>query len=276
MRLLILSDLHVERSPFDGPCGLSFDVAILAGDILAAGRNVASWVRSSSCLAARPVIHVAGNHEYYNTVIERETRAMKAQAARHAVHFLDCDEVVVDGVRFLGCTLWTDFGLHIAVPDTLEGPLRQVCDPHHAMQVAGQRLNEYRCIWREARASDGEVDVCHLRPADTQRLNQAHQNWLRARLREPFGGPTVVVTHHAPHRGSLAPQHGGDWISGGFVNEMAAEFFDQPVLWVHGHTHQGFDYRVGRCRVVCNPRGYVDANGEAENLRFDPGMVVQI
>ncbi|WP_436316973.1 hypothetical protein [Variovorax sp. LjRoot84] len=65
-------------------------------------------------------------------------------------------------------------------------------------------------------------------------------------------------THHPPHHGSLAQHYAEDWVSGAFVIELPEAFFDVPVLWVHGHTHQSFDYRVGSCRVLCNPRGYVD------------------
>ena len=44
-----------------------------------------------------------------------------------------------------------------------------------------------------------------------------------------------------------------------------------PALWVHGHTHTSFDYRIAGTRVVCNPKGY-----GTENTAFDPGLVVEI
>lgn len=276
MKILVLSDLHAERSPFVARSGAHFDVAILAGDILACGREVAPWVRRSSCFDAQPVIHVAGNHEYYNAVLECETREMRLQAEKFGIHFLDCDETVIDGVRFLGCTLWTDFELGIATQASSRAPMRLSSDPQRAMRVAAEGLNEYRIIWREAPQPDGVVNICRLQPMDTVVINLSHKDWLRRKLAEPFVGPTVVITHHAPHRGSLAPNHSADWISGGFVNEMKSEFFDVPVLWVHGHTHHSFDYRVGPCRVVCNPRGYVNAKGDAENPLFDANMIVEI
>ena len=61
-----------------------------------------------------------------------------------------------------------------------------------------------------------------------------------------------------------------------FVNELPETFFDVPVLWVHGHTHQSFDYRVRSCRIVCNPRGYVSWSGRTENQTFDPGLTLQL
>lgn len=42
-----------------------------------------------------------------------------------------------------------------------------------------------------------------------------------------------------------------------------------PDLWVHGHIHHAADYRVGRTRIVCNPRDHVD-----EASGFEPCMIV--
>ena len=86
----------------------------------------------------------------------------------------------------------------------------------------------------------------------------------------------MVVTHHAPHRGSLSARYADDWVSGAFVNELPDQFFGVPVLWVHGHTHQSFDYRVRACQVVCNPRGYMNWSGRIENQAFEPGLIVDV
>ena len=36
----------------------------------------------------------------------------------------------------------------------------------------------------------------------------------------------------------------------------------QPALWIHGHVHDNFDYRVGATRI--------------ENVAFDVGKVVEV
>ncbi|MCY1376215.1 hypothetical protein D9M69_636870 [compost metagenome] len=46
-------------------------------------------------------------------------------------------------------------------------------------------------------------------------------------------------------------------------------------LWVHGHTHDSFDYMLHGTRVACNPRGYAK-NGVNENPLFGSNSVVQI
>ena len=120
-----------------------------------------------------------------------------------------------------------------------------------------------------------------LRPLDTVQWHHAARQWLLARLAEPWAGRTVVVTHHAPHPGSLAGCFERSGLSPAFVNDLPAEVFRGVDLWVHGHTHDSFDYKVdrpggGTCRVVCNPRGYVRWDGALENRAFEPGRVVTV
>ncbi|MBT2321899.1 metallophosphoesterase [Variovorax paradoxus] len=276
MRLLILSDLHAEFETFEVQPDLDYDVAILAGDIVAPGRAVARWLRAPTRFGDKPVIHVAGNHEYYETVLSQELVNMRSEARDQGVHYLDCDQVVLAGVRFLGCTLWTDFRLRIDDHGFAGQAVRLLSDRYRSMAECSRHLADYVAIRVEDPHTTNSMGTRRLVPMDTLRLHRRHRSWLRARLEEPFGGPTVVVTHHAPHRGSLAPRFADDWASGGFVNEMRPEFFRVPRLWVHGHTHDSFDYEVEGCRIVCNPRGYLNWHGEFENKAFNPGLVVGV
>lgn len=145
-------------------------------------------------------------------------------------------------------------------------------------------MSDYRAIrvlqnrGAEAVASKKKPFKRALRPVDTMAaLHQTHRDWLSGKLNERFDGPTVVVTHHAPHRGSLSALYASDWVSGAFVSELPDQFFEVPVLWVHGHTHISFDYKVGNCRVLCNPRGYMIGRNKAtpENDQFDPALVIE-
>jgi predicted phosphodiesterase len=276
MKLLILSDLHAECEPFELPQGLDYDVAILAGDIVAPGRVAARWLRDPARFGDRPIVQIAGNHEHYESVMDQKLAEMRCQAEAHGIHFLDRDEVVIAGVRFLGCTLWTDFGLRIDDPGFAGQPVRHLSDRQRSMDACTRHLADYAAIRVDDPYTSNSRGTRRLVPMDTLLIHRRHRAWLRRKLAEPFDGRTVVVTHHAPHRQSLAPRFAEDWASGGFVSEMPAEFFDVPVLWVHGHTHDSFDYRVGGCRVVCNPRGYVNWHGEFENKDFDPGWVVEL
>jgi len=274
MRLLILSDLHIEFGTFDVPKDIEYDVAILAGDIGVPGSKAIRWARRQSTFgAAKAVIALAGNHEFYGQVLQSELGAMRAAGDDSRVHFLDCNQYIMGGLRFLGCTLWTDFELAIVESHG------ERSDAQFAMNVCREALTDHRMIrTRVSEDADGAI-ARMLRPEDTVALHHAHRAWLAGALREPFDGPTVVVTHHAPHRGSLLPEFQDDWSAAAYVSELPKEFFEIPVLWVHGHVHASLDYRIGNCRVVCNPRGYLPAfqeNNRPENERFNARLVIEV
>src|SRR5688500_19207056 len=104
VRLHILSDLNHEFGEIVPPI-VDGDVVVLAGDIAVRVKGVA-WAIAAS--RGRPVIYVPGNHEYYGDSIPRLTEKLRAAGAGSGVHVLDREEIIVDGTRFLGATLWTD------------------------------------------------------------------------------------------------------------------------------------------------------------------------
>ena len=295
MKLLVVSDLHLEFGNTYSPPASGYDVAIIAGDIAVPAARAVHWARRTSTFpCAKAVIFVAGNHEFYGSAMQPALAAMQDAAKGSKVHALDCGEVIVDAVRFLGATLWTDFALPI---DSPSGAYSHV---PLALSKAKKSLSDFQTIRTKGSAqpiadddewstpaTSGTPEVLDfgaehgarlLTPEDTLALHLAHRDWLACRLAEPFDGKTVVVTHHAPHRNSLAAQYADDWLSPAFVSELPAAFFEIPELWIHGHTHTSFDYRVGKCRVVCNPRGYLMGRmrDKPENPQFNPSLVVEL
>jgi predicted phosphodiesterase len=274
-RLLIYSDLHLEFGPFEVPLGLGYDVVILAGDISSDAVGAVRWALGPTTFpAAKAIIYVPGNHEYYGETMQDVQAQLRECASGTRLHVLDGDEAVIDGVRYLGCTLWTGFGLRIATP------VGSVSDASRGIGAARRSMMDYRCIdILDDRNGDESQPARRrrLRPEDTLAIHREQREWLRCRLDEPFDGPTVVVTHTAPHRGSLAQRYAGDWVSTAFVDELPEAFFAAPRLWVHGHTHTSFDYRVGSCRIVSNPRGYVrEDQARPENRDFDERLLVAL
>jgi predicted phosphodiesterase len=243
MRILALSDLHLEVRPF-APVATPADVVVLAGDIDNGAAGV-EWAERSFKV---PVLYVAGNHEYYDRELHQVDAALRT-AAGERVRLLDCTEAVTDDVRFLGCTLWTDYTL------VSEAERRPV------IEQAREKNPDYQKI----RLGDRP-----FAPEDAVTLCRAHRSWLERRLSEPFGGRTVVITHFAPHPRSIAPAYAGHPANPGFVLDLA-DLMGRATLWIHGHTHTAFDYEVGGTRVVCNPRGYPE-----ESTGFDGGRVVEI
>lgn len=77
----------------------------------------------------------------------------------------------------------------------------------------------------------------------------------------------IVVTHFSPTHRSIAPY----WrMHGGVVNEYFSNNYTplieeyQPDVWIHGHTHDTFDYQIGKTRILCNPRGYPEEKKPGE------------
>jgi hypothetical protein len=164
--------------------------------------------------------------------------------------------VRIGDVRVLGCTFWTGFGLF---------PGRRA----QAIRACRAEMDDYRRI-HLLRARR------RLRPRDTDRSHRASAAWLRRQLAGPPGTPparaTVVVTHHAPSPRSIDPRYEDDLTSAAFVarrDRLVRE--TGAALWVHGHVHASFDYRIGETRVLANPRGH-----PGENPAFRPGLTVEV
>jgi len=101
-------------------------------------------------------------------------------------------------------------------------------------------------------------------------LHARAATWLAGKLDEPFPGTTVVITHHAPHPNSAHKRYNGHLLNGAFVSDLT-RLMGKAALWIHGHTHDSFDYAVAGTRVIANPKGYVN-----ENKAFDPSLVVTV
>jgi predicted phosphodiesterase len=248
MKLHILSDIHLEFERF-APPPTAADVVVLAGDIWLGPRGVEWAARTFE----RPVLYIAGNHEYYGGHFPNTLTKMRRVAQGSNVSVLDAEQVVLGGVRFLAATLWTDFAI------TGNAVMAQL--------AAQQAMTDYSRIRAAA--------YRHLRPSDTREAHRAAGSFLRAALAQPFDGPTVVVTHHAPSPQSIAarfldnPTH----LNAAYASDLEDLMGPPVALWVHGHTHSSADYWLNGTRVVCNPRGYIPYE---PNPQFDPGLVVEI
>jgi hypothetical protein len=206
----------------------------------------------------KPVLYVPGNHEFYGGTIGDIVHELKSLCAGTHVHVLHDDEIVVGPVRFLGTTLWTDFRLFG------ENETRDA-----AIEEARLRMRDFSRICTSAGSGV-------FTPADSARQFARHTQWLDRRLRARHRGPTVVISHHAPSCRSIHPRFAGSLLNACFVSD--AEYIverHRPQLWIHGHTHDSFDYVLHHTRVVCNPRGYAKA-GVDENRDFDPRFTLEI
>jgi predicted phosphodiesterase len=255
VKLWVLSDLHVDvnrRHPLALPDPHpEHDAVVIAGDICH-GLDEAIGFIAGEKLNAKPVVFVAGNHEFYGFDRHAELASGRAEAAKFPnIHLLERNVVEIGGLAFLGCTLWTDYNY------------AGVREQARAMFLASQRLNDHRLI------TNGQGVWT---PEDALEEHEASRAWLDAELHRERKAPRVVVTHHAPSPGSVHERYRNDLMTAAFASDLGS-LLGEAKLWVHGHMHSPADYVQAGCRVLANPRGYV---GIKEDRAFNPGLVVEI
>lgn len=271
MRLQLLSDLHLEANPgcqvLPAP---GADLLVLAGDIgsyqarSAGAMAEPDWgLRRFSPLPQYagwpvPVLFVPGNHEYDALDFDQAHAELRATCDRLGIIWLECEQWLHQGVRFVGTTLWSDY-------DALA--LR--ADPARALQQRGKafRAANFYLEKMATRRAGALFDAAAMRE---QAL--LCQHWLDQALAQPHDGPTVVVTHFAPSLRSADPRYGLTPGTAGFCNALDG-WFERADLWLHGHLHCAHDYRIGRCRVVANPLGYA---AKQEQEGFQPGLCLEL
>lgn len=257
MKLLVLSDIHNEFGTYLPDAGAvnEADVIVLAGDV-DLGKNVHMWLQYAFRGVTKPILYVAGNHEYYRGDLVRTFRHMKEDFAEMKerlgldVRLMENDAHVIGDVQFVGATLWTDYRL------TGNQPL--------AMFDAYQCMNDFKLI----RQNDSKI-----RPAVVQKLHAESRAYIEKMTSQH--PKNVVITHHAPCELSIHPRYKDldGHMNASYASDLTMLFGPHIPLWVHGHTHDSFDYEVAGTRVVCNPRGY---HRQEMNLSFDHKLIVEV
>lgn len=247
MKLLVLADLHMEFETFDAT-DTPADVVILAGDTNLKTKGV-EWAREA--FADRPVLYIPGNHEYYGETYQRQREKLRNAAAGSNVRLLDCDKYELDGVVFLGATLWTDFKL--------------LGDQRIAMLTAQNVMNDFE----EIKTLPGSS---RLKPVTTVDWHVEARAWLRAETEAAARADkkVVVITHHLPSIRSIPERYRRDPVSASYASNLEQLVVESgAALWIHGHTHTVCDYMLGDTRVLVNPRGYPHEVPKHTGFKFD-------
>lgn len=240
MKLFVISDLHLEHGTVWKPRkkDLTADVIILAGDIHE-GAQAFNWIDKT--FPGKPVIYIAGNHEFYNNQHPGLRIQLNWEAHKHPnIHYLDDSSVEIGGVLFIGATLWTDYKLFHTQP--------------YSMYACNNKMADHDVIYMDRKRFLAQ-DALELHEASVKHIEE---ELFRVRNTDsPEKQKTVVITHHCPSSMSVPEMYKMDEITPGFSSDLSPLIFKyEPTLWIHGHTHTQFDYELGATRVVCNPHGY--------------------
>lgn len=270
MKIQLLSDLHLEVQPdmaFAPAPGA--DLLVLAGDIgsYQPGSRLSDadfGLRRFSPLHGWPVpvLYLPGNHEYDMLDFDLAHARLRATCLRLGIQWLEREVLHIDGVRFVGTTLWSDFDALVS----LEGPTPPMTAVLRARTKAFKAADHY------LRTTGTRQEGVPMLAEQVRAQSLLCQDWLRGALATPFDGPTVVVSHFAPSLRSADPRYGLQPGTAGFCNALD-DLLEYADLWLHGHLHAPSDYVHQGCRVVANPLGYADHD---EQGGFDPACVVEV
>lgn len=277
----LLSDLHLEFGPYDGPWPEA-DVLILSGDILVAAhlnahryitkltpeyrekveRIVARYdaFMAEACRRYKQVVYIAGNHEHYGSNVAHTLAAIEQRYVDNRytnLQVLEKQAIQFQDVLIFGATMWTDFNRRDA----------------KTMSAAWAYMNDYNQIWIDdagetRQIKPGEIYEDHL---EAVRALEHYKDYAKE-----HGLKMVVLTHHAPSKRSTHPRYAKDWELNGSYSSDLEHLMDGIALWTHGHTHDSYDYMVGNTRIVCNPRGYWSDDMRGLNKKFNGNLVLEV
>ena len=302
MKIAVCSDLHLEFGPISLENKDNADVLILSGDICVVKDlrekddfNIRGEHDKSNqyhtffqeCCARFPnVIYIMGNHEHYHGDFATSYKTLKERLGYLSnLHIMEKEFFVLGSVCFAAGTLWTDMNKE---------------DPITIQRIKGY-MNDYRIIedtseivnfsyyenkdkpvgvtdeeWLAIPYQDRVVKKFGTRPAKFSPEksvveHKAMMQFIKDSIDSRPEMPWVVVGHHAPSKQSTKPRYQNDVIVNGAYSSDLSEFIlDHPQikLWTHGHTHDTFDYMIGGTRIVCNPRGYINYEGRADDFEL--------
>jgi Icc-related predicted phosphoesterase len=306
MKVALASDVHLEFGPLQLKNEEGADVLILSGDICTAkdfdtvaaaygdmphSNKAARYVdffRNCS-REFKHVVYVIGNHEHYNYDFKHTANDLKRyinDLKLDNVYLLDNEYKEIEGVGFIGGTMWTNMNnrdpltlFHIksmmndfrCVKNSNKSVYRTVPLYKRKEDDSGYELDEKGYMIQVGTKKKEEPST--FSPEDAADEFDKFMQYLQVCTEFLGEDPKkyVVCTHHTPSHQSCHPYYKHDTLmNGGYHSDLEEFILNRPniKLWTHGHTHEDFDYLVGECRVVCNPRGYIGHEGRADKWKL--------
>lgn len=313
--LILIDDVHLEGRPEEMKEEFSTiinnkinlikkennnPILVAAGDI-GEGNMGVEWLKNFDC----EIVYVTGNHEYWlhdiMTVDENIKKYIEENNLTN-IHFLNNKSVVINGLRFIGGTLWTSLGSFFPWLDR-----NQIIKYFGAM---GDFKKIQAKSWYTVANTNKVIKFLSANGVDENKINDLIENkyfnplieiekhnetveYFINELSEEFKGQTVVVSHHMPSYESWMKKFGistdyskGEWVNNEkyllesakgnvppskdivmlsfYANDLKDLMYGElaPTYWLHGHLHLGIDDMIGRTKIVSSPVGYFKQNKE--------------
>ena len=272
MKIALASDVHLEFGDLDFDNDSGADVLILGGDICVASdmaqrdpyNTMGEQYRSNRfhdffqrCSDRFPhVIFIVGNHEHYHGDFAKTVPHFKdVLGYLPNLHILEKETFVLDDITFIGGTLWTDMNRR----------------DNRTLHDIARMMNDFRCVDNTNKIEDGRGWPGRFTTTDAANDHDAMVAFIDQTVAANPAGRYVVVGHHAPSKLSTHPRYQDQFImNGGYSSQLDDFILDHPQirLWTHGHTHEDFDYMIAGCRILCNPRGYINYEERADTWKL--------
>jgi hypothetical protein len=276
MKVILVSDLHLEFCPITLP-GDAEAILLLSGDIIPAaalrqGRTDKEGLRLQDrtkkffddvVAKYKGVYYIMGNHEHYHGIFE-DTFDILAEFTKDInITLLNGTSVpLTPTTRLFGATLWTDMAKM--------NPM--------ALNAARMGMNDFAGQIRHRKDPKTGMNPRYT-PEESVNQHEWALTALASELKIWPSNEFLVMGHHCPSYQSIHPRYQGDWMNYAYSSELDRWILDHTQIknWVHGHTHTGFDYMIGECRVMCNPRGYTRyEHVPPENPEFNPSFSFEV
>lgn len=264
MKFRIMSDLHLNCVNGNWYPPLLKDdketCLLLAGDIWEGTKSIifkegekdeVKWLHSV-CNHFKYVVMIFGNHSFWGEHLQYLYNKFIRCCEEHDIpdnfYLLQNDHVMIQDVKVIGSTLWTDFNKN---------------DPI-SIYDASQFMNDYKYI-------RSGLSYIKVKPEDILLEHIRSIKFIEKELTD-WNGKSIVITHHAPSfkSGSKIWSDGHEY----YCSDLSELILDyKPNFWIHGHVHEDFDYMIGDTRIICNPLGYP---GESGSKYFNPYFSIKI
>jgi Icc-related predicted phosphoesterase len=253
-----MSDLHLDKYcaaqtfPWIG----KGDVLILAGDILRVKhlkkngylKNVYLRFLIDCSKNFKKVLYVLGNHEFWGYNYESTFKTIREYLPDN-FQLLNNDIIKIEDYNFIGFSFWTNF--------RNSNPIEMI--------DAESYMNDYRRIRIGS-------NYRKLRAQDTLNFHNESREYLLQQL-EVIKDNVFVISHHSPSYQSVSENFKNANCNSAYCSDYDGLILNHPQIkyWIHGHTHTYFDYKIGECRVICNPAGYP---GQSTNFQKDFELIL--